>query len=58
MKPSIAPAPTERAGLHERIVRAAVDAVYSRYCSNSIAELEAVVVALIGIPVEDEDDED
>jgi len=39
------------------VVKAAVDAVYARYCSNSIAELEAAVVDLIGAPIEDEDDD-
>lgn len=58
MNPSTAPAPIEdREDKRERIARAAVDAVYSRYCSNSIAELEAAVVALIGVPIEDDDDD-
>lgn len=52
---AIAPAPTDA---KERIVKAAVTAVYDRYCSTSIAELESAVVALIGQPVPDEDDED
>lgn len=59
MKQLIAPAPTEdRDQKRERVTRAAVDAVYARYCSNSIAELEAAVVDLIGATLEDEDDED
>lgn len=60
MKPLIAPARTERTDADrqkDRICKAAVDAVYGRYCTNSIAELEAAVVALIGIPIEDEDDD-
>lgn len=58
MRASTAPARTDdREAKVERIARAAVDAVYARYCSNSIAELEAAVVALIGIPIEDEDDD-
>lgn len=55
MKASTAPAPIE-ASKRDRIVRAAVDAVYGRYCSNSIAELERSVVDLIGAPIEDNED--
>lgn len=51
MKASIAPAQTDQ---HERILKAAVTAVYDRYCSGSIAELESAVVALIGVPIPDE----
>lgn len=51
---AIAPAPTDA---KERIVKAAVTAVYDRYCSTSIDELESAVVALIGQPVPDEDDD-
>lgn len=50
-----APAPTD---VRERIVKAAVTAVYDRYCSTAIAELESAVVALIGQPLPGEDDED
>ena len=58
MRASIATAPiNEREAKRERVVKAAVDAVYARYCSNSIAELEAAVVDLIGAPIEDEDDD-
>ena len=55
MKASIAPAQTDP---HERIVKAAVTAVYDHYCSGSIAELESAVVALIGQPIRDEGEED
>lgn len=52
-------APTEqRDEKKERVARAAVDAVYARYCSNSIAELEAAVVALIGVPIGDDEEEE
>lgn len=52
---AIAHAPTDQ---RERIVKAAVTAVYDRYCSTAIAELESAVVALIGTPIDSEDDED
>lgn len=55
MKPSIAPAQTDP---HERIVKAAVTAVYDRYCSGSISELESAVIALIGQPIPDEGEDD
>jgi len=55
MPNAIAPVPTDA---KERIVKAAVTAVYDRYCSNSIAELESAVVALIGQPVPGDDDDD
>lgn len=55
MNLSIAPAQTD---LKERIVKAAVTAVYDRYCSTSIAELESAVVALIGQPIPDDEDYD
>jgi hypothetical protein len=55
VKASIAPAQTNP---HERIVKAAVTAVYDRYCSTAIEELESAVVALIGQPLPSEDDED
>ena len=61
MKPLTAPAPTKRPrtdAQRERVVKAAVDAVYGRYCSTSIAELEAAVVDLNGVPIEDEDNDD
>ena len=52
---AIAPAPTDA---KERIVKAAVVAVYDRYCSSAIAELEDAVVALIGKPVPDDEEDD
>lgn len=60
VKPSTAPAqtdPTERLAKIEQIARCAVVAVYDRYCSGSIADLEDAVVALTGRPVPDEEDE-
>ena len=53
MKASTAPAQIDP---RERVVRAAVCAVYDRYCSSTIAELEAAVVALIGAPLPPEED--
>lgn len=55
MPNAIAPAPIDP---KERIVRAAITAVYDRYCSSSISELESAVVALMGQPLPCEDDED
>jgi len=54
VKVSIAPVPIDQ---KERVLRAAVTAVYDRYCSSSIAELESAVVAFIGQPIPDEEDE-
>lgn len=61
MKASIAPAPIdreERLAKIEQIARCAVVAVYDRYCSGSIADLEDAVIALTGRPIPDEDDEE
>ncbi|MBN9028914.1 MAG: hypothetical protein J0I23_03835 [Rhizobiales bacterium] len=52
---AIAPAPTDA---KERIVKAAVTAVYDRFCSSSVAELEEAVVALIGEPLPCNEDEE
>jgi hypothetical protein len=57
MRPSIAPAPTDRAKLRELVAEAAVNAVYSRFCSSSVDQLESAVVDLIGTPLPDEDDD-
>lgn len=43
---------------YQKIVMAAVDAVYNDFCSNSVADLQAAVVDLIGVPLVEVDDED
>jgi len=40
----------------ERVLMTAVTAVYSNFCSNSVAELEEAVVKFMGIPLERDDD--
>jgi len=58
MRPSIAPAQTDRAKLRDLVAEAAVNAVYSRFCSGSVAQLESAVVDLIGTPLPDDEDDD
>lgn len=50
------PARKDRRAKRERVLIAAVDAVYSNYCSNSVFELDAAVVELIGRPVDRDND--
>ncbi len=54
MQNAIVPAPIDK---RERIVRAAVTAVYDRYCSSSIEELESAVLDLVGQPLPSNDDD-
>lgn len=54
MKASIAPVQIDQ---RERVLRAAVTAVYDQYCSGSIAELESAVVAFIGKPLPDSEED-
>lgn len=44
-------------GQRNRVVKAAVEAVYRDFCSNSVAELQAAVVDLMGVPLESDDDQ-
>lgn len=40
----------------QRVLMAAVEAVYRNYCSNSVADLDAAVVAFMGVPIERDDE--